>query len=114
MLKINGVELPDPSTYNPSIQDISNAQRNARGEMILERIATKRKLSLSWAFLSGTDTLQLLSLVSSTFFSVEYIDPQDGGLKSGTFYSGDRTMTGIMYKDGIMYYKDVKFDIIER
>lgn len=114
MIKINGVELPAPSTYNPSIQDISNAQRNARGEMILERIATKRKLSLGWAFLIDKELSQILSLVSGTFFSVEYIDPQDGGLKSGTFYSGDRSMTGVMYDNGTMYYKDVKFDIIER
>lgn len=114
MIKINGTELPDPTTYNPSIQDISNAQRNARGEMILERIATKRKLSLGWALLIDKDLSQILNLVSDTFFSVEYIDPQDGGLKNGTFYSGDRSMTGIIYKDGVMYYKDAKFDIIER
>lgn len=114
MIKINGTELPDPSTYNPSIQDISNAQRNARGEMILQRIATKRKIGLGWSFLSSSELSSLLSLVSGTFFSVEYIDPQDGALKSGTFYSGDRSTTGVMYKDGAMYYKDVKFDIIER
>lgn len=114
MIKINGTELPDPTTYNPSIQDISNAQRNARGEMILERIATKRKLSMAWTCLSGSEVSKLLNLVSGTFFSVEYVDPQDGGLRSGTFYSGDRSTTGIMYENGIMYYKDVKFDIIER
>lgn len=114
MIKINGTELPDPSTYNPSIQDISNAQRNANGEMILERIATKRKIGLGWSFLSSVELSSLLNLVSGTFFSVEYIDPQDGGLKSGTFYSGDRSTSGVMFRNNIMYYKDVKFDIIER
>lgn len=114
MIKINGVELPAPSGYTPSIQDISKAERNANGTMIIERIATKRKLSLSWGVLSSADMSTILNLVAPVFFSVEYIDPQDGALKSGTFYSGDRVCDGVTYKDKQMYWKNAKFDIIER
>lgn len=114
MIKINGVELPAPSGYTPSIQDISKAERNANGTMIIERIATKRKLSLAWQYLSSDALSAILQLVSPVFFTVEYIDPQDNGTKTGTFYSGDRTSDGIGIKDGKMSWKNVKFDIIER
>ncbi|SHJ51859.1 hypothetical protein SAMN02745163_02048, partial [Clostridium cavendishii DSM 21758] len=55
MIKINGVVLPAPTDYQVSINDISNAERNANGTMIIERIATKRKLELAWKFLSKED-----------------------------------------------------------
>ena len=115
MIQINGTELPvAPDAYTVGIQDISNAERNAQGEMILDRIATKRKLSLSWHILSGSDMSTILNLVSDVFFTVNYIDPQDNAARSGTFYSGDRTAAGITYKDNMMYWKDAKFDVIER
>lgn len=114
MIKINGVELSPPSGYTAAIQDISQADRNANGTIIIERIATKRKLSLSWGVLSGSELSTILNLVSGVFFSVEYVDPQDGEIKSGTFYCGDRTCEAITYKNSQAYWKNAKFDIIER
>lgn len=114
LIKINGVEIPTPSSYDVGIQDISNAERNAIGTMIIERIATKRKLELSWGVLTKEETSYLLNAVSPVFFNVEYIDPQTGGVKSGTFYCGDRTVPMITFVNGVPKYRDVKFNIIER
>lgn len=114
MIKINGVELPTPSDYSIGIQDISKAERNARGTMIIERIATKRKLELSWNFLSKENLSKVLGVVSPVFFSVEYIDPQSGGKRTGTFYVGDRSCGMLSYLNGIPRYKDIKFNLVER
>lgn len=114
MVKINGVELPTPSDYLVSIQDLSKAERNANGTMIIERIATKRKLELSWKYLSKEQLSSLFNLVSPVFFTVTYIDPQTGGLKTGTFYCGDRSAGALDYINGKIRYKDIKFNLIER
>ena len=114
MIKINGVVLPTPSDYQIGIMDLSKAERNARGTMIIERIATKRKIELSWNYLSKDDLSRVLRLVSSVFFTVEYIDPQDNVIKTGTFYCGDRTAGALDYRNGVMRYKDIKFNLIER
>ncbi|SHK39842.1 hypothetical protein SAMN02745163_03756 [Clostridium cavendishii DSM 21758] len=114
MIKINGVVLPAPTDYQVSINDISNAERNANGTMIIERIATKRKLELAWKFLSKEDLSRLLNLVSPVFFKVEYIDPQDGGVRNGTFYAGDRSAGALDFINGNIRYKDAKFNLIER
>lgn len=114
MIRINGVELPTPSDYIVGIQDISKADRNAKGTMIIERIASKRKLELSWKYLSKEDTSRVLNLVSPVFFQVTYIDPQVGGWKSGTFYAGDRSAGALDYIRGKIRYKDVKFNLVER
>lgn len=113
MIKINGVVLPTPSDYNPGIQDISKAERNARGTMIIERIATKRKIELAWKYLSQEELSLILNLISPVFFTVEYIDPKDGRI-TGTFYVGDRNVGALDYINGIIRWKDIKFSLIER
>jgi hypothetical protein len=114
LISINGVDLPAPSVYDPGIQDLSKGERNARGTMIIERIATKRKIELGWPLLSGTEYSQILKLVSSTFFSVRYFDAQENGFKNGTFYVGDRPAPMFRFNNGVASYKDIKFNIIER
>ena len=114
MIKINGVTIPSPSDYGVGIMDLSKSERNANGTMIIERITTKRKLELSYSYLSQTDLATILQAISSVFFTVEYFDAQDGALKTGTFYVGDRTTGAIDYKSGVMRWKDSKFNLIER
>jgi hypothetical protein len=114
LIKIDGVEIPAPSEYSVGIQDISKAERNANGTMIMERVATKRKIELMWKYLDKDQLFQVLRAVSPVFFEVEYIDPQDNGIKVGTFYAGDRRSSIIDFKNGAPRYKDVTFNLIER
>lgn len=114
MIKINTVEILAPSEYSVSIQDISKAERNANGLMILERIATKRKIELAYSVMTSVQMSTLLSAITSTFFIVEYPDPQTGAARTGTFYVGDRSCSAISYSLGTAYWKSVKFSLIER
>jgi hypothetical protein len=115
MMWINGIPVvPSPDSLTAGIMDISNAERNAAGTIIIERIATKRKLSLGWQFISDSNLSALLNLVAAVFFTTKYPDPLTGKLRIGTFYCGDRTVEGITYRNGKMYWKNLKFDIIER
>lgn len=114
MIKIDGKEIPTPSDLSVGIQDLSKGERNANGTMIIERIATKRKLELSWKYLSKEDLSKVLNAVSPVFFQVEYLDPQENRKNTGTFYSGDRNMGALDFINGNIRYKDIKFSVIER
>lgn len=114
LLKINGVDMPTPSSMSLGIQDIVKAERNARGTMIIEKIATKRKIDLQWAFLTPAQLSSLLTAVSSSFFSVTYTDIQTNSTRTGTFYAGDKNAGVMDYINGVLRYKDVKFNVIER
>jgi len=114
MIKIDGVQIPDPSDYQVGIYDLSRAERNAAGTIVIDRIATKRKLELMWRYLSNEELSNLLKLVSPVFFEVEYVDPQDNGRRVGVFYCGDRTVGAFRYKNGKIIWKDIKFNLIER
>ena len=114
MIKVNGVDIPTPSDYMVSVLDISKAERNANGTMIIERVATKRRLEMTWNYLSQVDLSALLTRISPTFFEVEYIDSQTGTVRTGTFYAGDRNAGAIDYQNGVMRFKDISFNLIER
>ena len=44
MLKINGVDITAPKSFQVDIEDVDGESgRNARGEMLRDRIAVKRK-----------------------------------------------------------------------
>jgi hypothetical protein len=114
VLTVGGVVIPAPSDLQVGIMDLSKAERNANGTMIIERIATKRKLELSYSFLTRTQLQQVLVAVSPIFFTVTYIDPQTNANRTGTFYCGDRSVGVLDMVNGEPRYKDIKFNLVER
>lgn len=114
MIKINNETIPTPSDFQCGIEDIDKAERNAKGELIKERIATKRKLEFTYKFLSQEDCAALLQKISGNFFTVEYPDSQTGALRTGTFYSGGRAAGAIDYRNSVIRWKDIKFNLIEK
>ena len=116
LIKIDGKAIsPSPSEYSVSIMDLStDANRTMSGLLVRTVVSTKRKIQLSWPALNKEQVSQLLKAVSPSFFQVEYIDPQENSRKTGVFYCGDRTVSGLMFKNDSIFYKDIKFDLIER
>jgi hypothetical protein len=45
---------------------------------------------------------------------VTYMDPETDSYKTGSFYSGDRSVGMLDFQNGVPRYKDIKFDLIER
>ncbi|MDU1032544.1 MULTISPECIES: DUF6711 family protein [Clostridium] len=116
MIRINNVKMPSPTSYSVTISDISSddSKRNARGDMLIDRIATKRKIEMSWDFISLEDMSLTLKLVKDIFFDVEYPDPEEGKFMTRTFYVGDRTVPMLDIINGKPMWKNVKFNLIER
>ena len=62
MIKINGVDIATPKTYEATVTDLDGeTNRNANGEMIRDRIAVKRKLNLEWGPLTQAEIQTLHS-----------------------------------------------------
>jgi len=114
LITINNVVVPTPSSMDIGIMDISKAERNAKGNMIIERITTKRKIGIKYNYLTGSQLSTILKAVAPTFYNVEYLDPQDNTFKTGSFYCGDRSMGLISYINNVPKYEDVSFDLVER
>ena len=114
MLKVNGVAIATPKTYEVTIQDLDGeSNRNASGNMIRDRIAVKRKINLEWPPLSQGEVSALLNAVSSVFFTVIFPDPQQGVITK-TMYVGDRTAPAYQYKNGEVKWSGLKMNFIEK
>ncbi|NWK12778.1 DUF6711 family protein [Clostridium cadaveris] len=114
MLKINGVAIATPKTYEVTVQDLDGeTNRNANGDMIRDRIAVKRKLNLEWQPLSQSEISTLLTAVSGVFFTVTFPDPQLG-MVTKTMYVGDRTSPAYQFKNGEVKWSGLKMNFIEK
>lgn len=116
MLKINGVKVAAPDTYQVTIADLdASANRSSNGTLFRDRVAVKRTIEVSWTQIKATDLSVLLTNMSSVFFPVTYLDPQSNSLETRTFYVSDRN-TGIAIKNrnGTYTWKGVSFSLIER
>lgn len=114
LLTIGSQAMPTPTELQIDYMDLSKADRNANGLMIIERVATKRKLEVKYAYLTASDLQKILNAIAPTFYDVTYLDAQTNSFKTGSFYSGDRSVGWIDYLDGVPRYKDLSFDLIER
>jgi hypothetical protein len=113
LVTVSGVNLPAPTEFQIGYFDISKAERNASGKMIIERIATKTKLFLTYAYLTREDMAKILTVISSTSYTVTYFDAQNMQMRSGVFYCGDRQLGFLDYFNGVPRYKDFTFNLIE-
>lgn len=115
MIKVNGSAISTPSKLSVGIYDVSkNADRNAEGTILIDRVAVKRKLEMEWGPLTNSQISALLSKVTDVFFSVTYPDPQTGGNKTITCYVGDRSVPMLMYQNGIPMWEGLKMNFIEK
>lgn len=125
MITIESILMPTPSTFQVSIMDLSHSWRNADGEIRIELVGDpKRKLEITYSYLSQSDLALMLNAIKAvpgpggnrpyTFFDVEYPDPELNSDNTITCYCGDRSIGMITYKDGVPYWKDIKFSLIEK
>lgn len=115
MLKINGVAIATPKTFKVTISDLDGeSNRNAKGELIRDRIAVKRKLECEWPPLEMSQISILLKAVQDVYFSVEYPDPMDGAVITKTFYVGDRTSPVYRNNNGNILWEGLSMNFIEK
>lgn len=115
MLRVDGVDLPTPSTYTPDLEEISKAERNANGTLIKEVIAYKYKLNVTWKKLTQEELTKLMNVKRKNFFTLEFIDMDTGRPRTGIFYAGTPTANAMEYKNGrVENWLDVKMNFIER
>ena len=114
-MKINGVKIKTPQEMQVTINDIDGeTTRNARGDMVRDRIAVKRKISLKFPPLTDSQIQTILNAVSNEFFTVEYPDPVLG-ITTKTFYTEDRNAPFFTHdREGTCYWSGLSFNLKER
>lgn len=113
-LVINGVTVVAPKSFKVNISDVDGETgRNAKGDMIRDRVTVKRKLECEWGLLSQSEIQMLLNAVTSEFFEVSYPDPQLGQI-TRTFYVGDRSAPAYSWANKLKPWSGLSMNFIER
>ena len=114
MLKVDGVELPTPTSYTPDFEELSKAERNALGTMIKEVIGYKYKLNVTWKKLTQEELTKLMNIKRKNSFILEFIDMDTGMPNTGEFYAGTPSANAMEYKNGkVEHWLDIKMNFIE-
>ena len=116
LLTIGGVVQKTPSKMSVGLNDIDGeTTRNASGNLIRDRIGTKRKIELEFPITTQAEMSALLTAVAPVFFSVTYQDPL-AGMITKTFYVGDRSSPMLVFGNGTtqLLWESLSMNLVEQ
>lgn len=95
LLNINNVDMPKPTTYQVSVQDLDSSEsvRSESGVLHRDRVrAGVRKIEVGWTVRTA-ESSKILKAVSGESFTVKFFDPQQNSVATATMYAGDKTVS---------------------
>ena len=103
-----------PSEVNIGRFDLSKSSRTASGKMVMDIIATKRRVDVVWKMLPDDELQKIIDTITANkpFFSLEY--PDAGGTQTMTCYAGDIITSLWHTKNGVRYWEEVSLAFIEQ
>lgn len=113
VLKLNTTTIKKPKSFRISKYNLTKSGRVASGKMVMDLIAKKRKFELSYDVISGTDWNTILNIIDSQtmFFTLTYTE--NNAEKTATVYVGEISADKFR-TDGVWYWKNVTFNLIEQ
>jgi hypothetical protein len=114
MLKIAGVTVKTPTELKVGRFDLTKSGRTASGKMVMDVIATKRRVDVIWKMLTDSELEKIIDTITANkpFFLLEY--PDAGGTKTMTCYAGDIVTSLWHTKNGVRYWEEVSIGFIEQ
>lgn len=116
LLNVDGINLPDPQTFQMDFSDLSSAEsgEDSTGYTEKDVLRIKRKLNCTWGPLSFTVASRLLqAVIKGAHLSVRYPDVLSGRYETREFYVGDRSAPYLVVNDRHKYVSGISFNFIE-
>lgn len=114
--QIDGVTIPNPTTYKFSIEDLSSEEtgRTLDGVMHKDIIDDKDVYECTWKNLSWEDTATLLNAINKkTQISFTYVDPRvPNQTLTNNFYVGKRGGAALNLRNDGNTWDDITFSFI--
>ena len=108
--------MPSPAKFNVNIEDRGDdSALNVLGQRVVDRLAVKRVMDVTWPYLTGEHAAALMAAVTEgVFFTVVYPDPMDGGLRETQCRALERSAKLFRLADGSAIWTDVAMKWEER
>jgi len=114
MLTIAGVTVKTPSELKIGRFDITKSSRTASGKMVMDIIAPKKRVDVTWKMIADSDLETIINTITANkpFFSLQY--PDAGGTNTITCYCGDITTSLWHTISGVRYWEEASVAFIEQ
>ncbi len=119
LLVINNVEIPTPSKFNVTYNDLDSEEtgRSIDGNLHRDVIGHNfRTLDLEWKTMEREDLRRFLNAISKDTFTVTYYDPIQDAMNTKTMYAGNRKVDMYNYvlgEDGQPIWIDISVSLIQ-
>lgn len=93
LVTVNGVELPEPSSYEGTTSTIVDSGRNVQGKFVGAVVRNDvAKVTMSWNYLTAKQWATILSLFTANFYcSVRFYNQVTAEYTTRQMYVSDRT-----------------------
>lgn len=93
LVTVNGVELPEPSSYEGTTSTIVDSGRNVQGKVVGAVVRNDvAKVTMSWNYLTAKQWATILSLFTANFYcSVRFYNQATAEYTTRQMYVSDRT-----------------------
>ena len=100
LVEVNGVALPEPSTYNATTSTIVDSGRNVAGEVIGTVVRSDvAKIELTWRYLTAAQWANVIGPFTRNFTcTVRFFNQATASYTRRTMYVSDRT-AGLFRRD---------------
>lgn len=114
IIKIDGIDLPAPSSLKNQQFDIDSADTNRNEEGYLQRDRVRQgvyKIELEWKAITSAQVSTILNAIEPASVQVTFPSPE--GILTKTMYVGDRNIEIARYIDESDIRWNVRFSLIE-
>lgn len=115
--RVNGVDIPCPSKFDISYQDISapDSGRTLDGLMWKNKVGQKVKMVAVSASFFPSHSSSILTAFDPEYIDLTYHDAKTNTIITKNFYTGDRKGSTYWWDDnGDFTYSSIAFNIVER
>ncbi len=112
--KIDGVQIKTPHDFQIQKYRITDSNRTANGDMVMDEIAKKRKFFFSYIVITGTEWAIINEALfeGDVFTELSYVE--DNVTKTATVYMGALDKGRLHITGGEWVWKGASFNLIER
>lgn len=108
--------MPSPAKLSVYIEERGDdSALNVLGQRLVDRLAVKRVIDISWPYLAGESAAALMAAVTEgVFFDAVYPDPVTGGMREASFRATERSARMLRMADGGAVWTDIEMKWEER
>ena len=114
--RVNGIDLSHLVSglkvgYETLVSE--NSGRNANGDTVIDVVNTKRKVYVSFRYMTNAEMTTLLSAINDYVVSVDFRNPATNALMNITAYTGTPEPDYYTIQENMVVFKPMNLNFIE-